>query len=116
MRRTIAECPTHWPRMLAPTFSVMLIRDFAIRCAVSVLWAFALFTVVWVVWGFYTPGDFFANGSTFLRPTLAAGVLIGLLTGFRRGLRWHAFVLAVAVACLCFWIFVPEGWWAHEPR
>jgi hypothetical protein len=89
--------------------------NIGIRLLGSVLCAFCLCTVGWIVWGILTPGDYFANGSVMVKPSLLLAGLIGLVVGFRASGRWRILTLVVSIASLCFWIFVPEGWWAKAP-
>ena len=79
----------------------MSIRNIGIRSVGSLLCSFVLFTVVWILWGFLTPGDFFGNGSLLVKPSLAVGAIVGLITGFRAGGRWRIFVFGVAIASHC---------------
>ena len=96
--------------------AVMSPRDISIRSSGSLLCAFVLFTLGWILWGYFTPGDFFGNGSALVTPSLAVSAILGLIAGFRAAGRWRILILVVAAASLCFWIFAPDGWWAHEPR
>jgi hypothetical protein len=94
----------------------MSARDISIRSAASLLSAFELFTLVWILWGYFTSGDFFGNGSALVTPSLAIAGIIGLIAGFRAKGWWSILILGISIASLCFWIFAPDGWWAHEPR
>jgi hypothetical protein len=85
------------------------------RLLFSAVAAFSLSTVAYVVWGFLTPGDFFGNGSVLVLPTIAVGFALGLVAGFRASTRLRAVLLVLAVLSLGFWVFVPDGWWAHPP-
>ena len=76
--------------------------------------AFCLFTGAWVAWGWFTPGDFFANGSDFLEVSLVAAAGLGLLLGRKLPQRLQAILLVASLFALGFWLFVPTGWWAHE--
>ena len=90
-------------------------QDMGIRLLSSLLCAFLLYTIAWVACGLLTPGDYFANGSGFAEVSLMLAVVIGLIAGFRASPRWRIVIFAGSIASLCFWIFVPDGWWAHGP-
>ncbi|HEV3079811.1 MAG TPA: hypothetical protein VGY66_08535 [Gemmataceae bacterium] len=78
--------------------------------------AFSLVTGADVLWGYSTPGDLFANGNSMVYPSYFAAVVVGLIMGFT--IRWKAFralVVVATLASLWYWVFVPGGWWAHEP-
>jgi hypothetical protein len=84
------------------------------RVSLIVLGCFVAFTLCWALWGYFTPGDYFANGSKWLNSSLlGAAVIGGALGGLSRG----RFVLSawalLFVASLAFWFLVPDGWWAH---
>jgi hypothetical protein len=82
----------------------------------AVLAAVFLFTAACVVWGFVTPGDYFANGSNLLLPTLVLVTAVGLVAGFRASGWVRTVFLVAAVASACFWIFVPADWWVTQLR
>jgi uncharacterized ion transporter superfamily protein YfcC len=90
-------------------------QDTGVRLLSSVLCAFLLYTIVWVVWGMLTPGDYFANGSVWAQVSLILAVVIGLIAGFRASRPWRIVLSAGTIASLCFWIFAPDGWWRHGP-
>lgn len=45
-------------------------------------------TACWAAWGLATPGDFFANGSLLVYPTLLVAGGLGAWIGFRIGSAW----------------------------
>jgi hypothetical protein len=78
--------------------------------------AFALATGCWAFWGLITPGDFFANGSPLLYPSLLAALVIGAWAGFNTHNLWlRALIVAVLLAAVCFHVFAPLGWWVKSP-
>lgn len=78
--------------------------------------AFALATGCWAVWGWLTPGDFFANGSPLLFPSLLVAIGAGALLGCKLRRPWQRALLGVATAAaICFHVFVPGGWWVTPP-
>lgn len=86
------------------------------RVVFAGLWAFALGTGCWTAWGLATPGDFFANGSPLVYPTVLVAVGLGAWVGFRFLSVWvRGLILMAAVGALCFHVFVPDGWWATPP-
>ena len=94
----------------------MRAHQISLQLLVGVLAAVFLFTAAWVVWGFVTPGDYFANGSNLLLPTLVLGTAVGLIAGFRASGRVRTVFFVVAVVSACFWIFVPADWWVAQLR
>lgn len=90
-------------------------QQVSLRLLGAMLSAVCLFTAAWVVWGFATPGDYFANGSSLLLPTLVLATAVGLIAGFRASGRVRTVFLVAAVVSACFWIFIPAGWWATPP-
>jgi hypothetical protein len=79
----------------------------------AALGAFALATGCWAAWGWATPGDFFANGSPFVYPTLLMAIVVGAGLGFYLRWRWvRELILVAAAGALWFHLFVPDGWWA----
>jgi hypothetical protein len=85
------------------------------RVVLGLLLAFVLATAAWVGWALATPGDYFANGSSWLFPSIGVACLVGLAAGFpARGLA-RLLIVLLSVASLCYWIFVPSGWWSHGP-
>jgi len=86
-----------------------------IRLLSSLLCAFLLYTSAHVICGLLTPGDYFANGSVLAEVSLMLAVPVGLIAGFRASRPWRIVIFAGSIAGLCFWIFVPDGWWAHGP-
>ena len=87
------------------------------RVLTSVGGAFAGFTLCWVGWGRATPGDLFANGSPLLAPTLVGSLLIsGVLGAFAHGRKGAIGIALLTAAAILFWVFAPDGWWAHPLR
>ena len=78
--------------------------------------AFVGATICWIFWGLVTPGDYFANGSPLVWPTIAAAGIAGAYAATR--LRSRAFQITLATAAcasLLFWLAVPDAWWATSP-
>ena len=87
-----------------------------LRWTMSIVGAFALGTLCWVLWGLITPGDYFANGSPMFPFSFVISVMIGLTLGYSvRSRAFRYFFVGLAVLALAFWLFVPEGWWAKGP-
>jgi hypothetical protein len=73
-------------------------------------------TLGWIVWGIMTPGDAFANGSSFVEATVLALGALGGYAAFKARSRWARISTAlVSVLCAAFWVAVPDGWWAKPP-
>lgn len=87
----------------------------AIKFLSSLASATAFVTIVWVVWALQTPGDYLANANPLFGPSLFAAVLIGGVIGWRASRKLQPLLFALASAALCYWLFVPSGWWAHVP-
>lgn len=89
----------------------------ALRALSACAAAFAFVTAAWAIWGYFTPGDYFANGSSFVWPSLLCAFLAGLAFGWHLAAAPAARVILVfgVVASLAFWLLVPNGWWAHWP-
>ena len=66
-------------------------------------------------YGLLTPGDYLANGNSFVFPSLGVAAFVGLIVGFRATVRLRVLIFAAIIASLGFWILVPEGWWAKAP-
>lgn len=86
-----------------------------LRLVTAVLNGFCLLTITEIVWGLLTPGDLFANGNSLVIPSEIVSLVLGIYLGFRANGRLRIWIFAVSVACVCYWIFVPEGWWAKAP-
>ena len=85
----------------------------AINMAASALVAC---TLVWILWGLFTHGDYFASGNPLVLVSLVLAGVLGLITGYRRrSPRYRGIVLGLAVFAALFWVTVPSGWWAHAP-
>jgi hypothetical protein len=89
--------------------------DIGSRLLASALCAFCLVTADWIVWAFLTPGDYFANGNAWVEPSLLLVFVVGLIAGFHAVGRWRLAIQIAGIASMCYWIFVPSGWWAHGP-
>jgi hypothetical protein len=73
-------------------------------------------TINWLLWGLATPGDYFANGSTWLIGSSFLFGAFGLFVGARiRQRKGKTLLLVCAAACLLFWGLARNGWWAHPP-
>lgn len=78
--------------------------------------AFSAFTVVWVVWAFLTPGDYFANGSSLLLPSLGIGSLVGAVTGWRtRSKKLRVAIVSLGLLAIGYFTLARDGWWATPP-
>lgn len=78
--------------------------------------AFCLYTLALAIWGFVTTGDDFANGNKFSFPSLVGASVLGLFVGFFLSGRSLFVLLFAAMLTLCFWVFVPDGWWVIGPH
>ena len=86
------------------------------RLAFCVLGMFSWSTGAWIAWGYFTPGDYFANGSSWLLPSLLATSIGGALFGFiAQAALVRGFIVAMVVCAVAFWLFAADGWWAHNP-
>lgn len=82
-----------------------------------VLGAFVGGTTTWIFWGMTTPGDFFANGSSFVFPSLGVGSLLGAFSGWTAHPRRRIGFGIATLLCVAFWTLAPDGWWAKgAPR
>ena len=94
-------------------------RDILVRwqsLVSSALGAFCAVTICWFVWGFFfTPGDYFANGSRWVNRTLLISLLVGAGLAYLAGPWLRVLVVAISLVCAAFWIFTPDGWWAAPP-
>ncbi len=85
------------------------------RVAWLVLGAFVGGTTTWIFWGMTTPGDFFANGSSFVFPSLGVGSLLGAFSGWTAHPRRRIAFGIATLLCVAFWTLAPDGWWAKPP-
>jgi hypothetical protein len=85
------------------------------RVAWLALGAFVGGTSTWIFWGLRTPGDFFANGSSFVFPSLGVGSLLGAFSGWTAHPRRRIAFAIAALLCVAFWTLAPNGWWAKAP-
>jgi hypothetical protein len=89
----------------------------SVRVVNASLSAFIMFSTIWIVWAFLTPGDYFGNGNIMVEPTLIGFPVMGLLIGFLFRSRKILIVLSIlTILFIMYWLFVPTGWWAHSPR
>src|SRR5437016_2429584 len=87
-----------------------------VKLAFALMWAFVLVTGCEALWGYLTPGDFFANGNPLVQPSYLAAAIAGLVIGFTvRAKTLRAVVLLAVLASLWYWCFVPGDWWVHPP-
>jgi hypothetical protein len=79
--------------------------------------SFVLATIIWILWGLITPGDYFGNGSVLIIVSLILSLIFGFVLGYSlySNKILFIFVILFAIACIIFWIFVPSGWWASGP-
>lgn len=88
----------------------------AIRILFAMLGASVLFTACQIGWAFYTPGDYFANGSGWVGPTELITSALGFVIAYHVRKRVIRICLvAMSLASLAYWVFVPMGWWAKGP-
>lgn len=85
------------------------------RTLTSLLGGLCLVTICWVFWAFETPGDYFANGNEAMLPSLIAAALIGVVVGWTAKGRIRLTIQLLSLVSICYWIFVPAGWWVHSP-
>lgn len=86
-----------------------------LRVLTATLAAFCLATTCWIVWGLETRGDYFANASPLMFPSLFAGMLVGPFLGWKAKARIRLVIQCASVASSCFWLFVRDGWWVKSP-
>jgi hypothetical protein len=88
----------------------------SVRVLLAAAGALTAGSVTWILWGLFTPGDYFAGGSPAVWVTLAGAGFAGALAAGRVRSRWAAaLLLASALLFSAFWIVVPDGWWASSP-
>ena len=87
-----------------------------LRLITAALGGFCFVTIAEVIWGFLTPGDYFANGSPLLLPSVIASLTLGLYLGIKASGRLRVAIFVLSVACMCYWVFVPVGWWVKPLR
>jgi hypothetical protein len=81
--------------------------------AAALAGAFCAVTLSWIVWGVLTPGDYFANGSVILYPSLLLAAIAGAWLAHKSHTRIRIGALAAITAlCVLFWVATPDGWWA----
>ena len=81
----------------------------------AVLLAFSLVTGWWALWGLAS-GDYFANGSSLVYPTVLGAGIAGGVVGYKvRTAVTRSLVILAALAAISFWLFLPDGWWAKPP-
>lgn len=85
------------------------------RVAWLALGAFVGGTGTWIFWGLLTPGDFFANGSSFVFPSIGVGSLLGAFSGWTAHPRRRIAFAIAGLLCVAFWTLAPDGWWAKRP-
>jgi len=83
--------------------------------ATAALSGAAACAVVWFLWGLETPGDYFGNGSSWVGPTMVAGVLIGIVGGYYAKRYWRVAIWVVGLPGLVYVAALPPGWWAGSP-
>jgi hypothetical protein len=88
-----------------------------IRIFYSLISTFVLVSFIWVIWGFLNPGDYFGNNGYLLLLELILAIPIGGIFGYfispNKTVRYV--LIFLTIIAIAFWIFVPDGWWAHEP-
>ena len=87
--------------------------DLGWRTATAFVGAISLVTICTFAWAVETPGDFFANGSAALMPSLLISALGGLTIGWFARPRLRVAILILTGASVAYWFCVPTGWWAH---
>ncbi len=89
----------------------------SVRVVNASLSAFILFSIIWIVWAFLTPGDYFGNGNIMVEPTLIGFPVMGLLIGpLFHSKKILIVLLILTMLFILYWLLVPTGWWAHSPR
>ena len=87
-----------------------------LRLITAVLSGFCFLTITEIIWGLLTPGDYFANGNPLQIPSGIGSLILGIYLGFRASGSGRIWIIALSVACVCYWAFVPSGWWAKAPH
>jgi uncharacterized membrane protein YfcA len=76
----------------------------------------SMVTICEISWGLYTPGDYFANGSILVTPSMIASAIFGSYAGYHLENKFASCaLLCLLLISLYFWFFIPSGWWATEP-
>jgi hypothetical protein len=76
--------------------------------------AFALVVGCEALWGYLTPGDWFANGHPLVFPSYLAAMFIGLVFRYRiRSSIFRLGTIASLLASVWYCCYVPDGWWVN---
>jgi hypothetical protein len=88
-----------------------------VKLLFGLLGGFCVFSIVEIIWGYFTPGDYYANGCRWVVPSFWLASFVGFGSGWYGNNRIFRIVVAViSFAAIAYWVFVPDGWWAHEPH
>jgi hypothetical protein len=91
-------------------------RVSGVRVVLIVAGALTAGSLTWILWGLFTPGDYFAGGNPAVWGTLVVSALGGASAAGRIRSRWASALLLLSAALLStFWIVAPDGWWASSP-
>ena len=83
---------------------------------VALMLAVSGWHAVWMLWGLCTGGDYFANGSPLLFPTMFLAAAIGFLCGWRAPSRLLILIVVLLfLVSVATWLLLPEGWWVTPP-
>ena len=78
--------------------------------------AFVGVTLAWILFGLFTPGDFFAGGRVIVGPVVLGAGGLGSWLGARAGSTApRVTIVVLALLCILFWVAAPDGWWASRP-
>lgn len=72
-------------------------------------------TLTWIAWAVATPGDYFANGSALLFPSLGVAAVGGALGGRALARRHPTLLLVAAMLSIGYWAIAPSDWWSRPP-
>jgi hypothetical protein len=92
------------------------LREVALRVLTAIASAFCMMTLCWIGWALATPGDFFANGSSWMLPSEIGAGIVGLVLGWWAIGLWRFIAAVCSAAGILYWVLIPTGWWAHPPR
>jgi hypothetical protein len=96
---------------------VEMLSSLASTVFFTILGGLSPFTACWVICGWLTPGDFFANGSPWADISQLVTLLAGAIVGYKAKSVWlRTAILIAGIASLCFWFLVPDGWWVKPLR